>query len=382
MVKLNVHNFMKKIATYVHPERGFLPDPDPLLELPLAYRAWDELNNAMPELLHNNDFRDALNNIPQLDPSGIKNGPELDRSMRQLSMFANAYVNWGEEPVKSIPKNLAIPLWEIAHRSGRPPIASHASIVLSNWRRIDPDGPIVPENLKTLQNFFGGKDEDWFYLATVGVESVGGCAMSKLFSCLDAIKNNKSNIVVTSLNDLASIIHEINLALERMYEHCRADIFYHRVRPFLKGWPDDGIVYEGVNEEPKIFVGGSAAQSSLLQTLDAGLGITHPSDNSGPFLIQMRKYMPPNHSKVISLLELDPILLKYLNKNKSIELKDAYKKCISGLNIFRKKHLEMAIHYISDQEKKGEEGEGTGGTEFITFLTTATKETHLLMEKE
>ena len=60
-----------------------------------------------------------------------------------------------------------------------------------------------------------------------------------------------------------------------MYEHCRADIFYHRVRPFLKGWPDDGIVYEGVNEEPKIFIGGSAAQSSLLQTLDAGLGITH-----------------------------------------------------------------------------------------------------------
>jgi hypothetical protein len=42
----------------------------------------------------------------------------------------------------------------------------------------------------------------------------------------------------------------------------------------------------------------------------------------------------------------------------------------------------MAIHYISDQEKKGEEGEGTGGTEFITFLTTARNETHLLMEKE
>ena len=51
---------MKKFTTYVHPKRGFLPDPDPLLELPLAYRAWDELNNAMPELLHNNNFRDAL----------------------------------------------------------------------------------------------------------------------------------------------------------------------------------------------------------------------------------------------------------------------------------------------------------------------------------
>ena len=94
---------MKNIATYVHPERGFLPYPDPLLELPLAYRAWDDLNNAMPELLLKNDFRDVINNIPLLDTSGIKNGPELDRSMRQLSMFANTYVNWAEEAVKSIP---------------------------------------------------------------------------------------------------------------------------------------------------------------------------------------------------------------------------------------------------------------------------------------
>ena len=92
--------------------------------------------------------------------------------------------------------------------------------------------------------------------------------------------------------------------------------------------------------------------------------------------------MPPNHSKVISLLELDLILPKYLNKNRSIELKDAYEKCVSGLNIFRKKHLEMAIHYISDQAKKGKKGEGTGGTEYITFLTTAKKETYLQMEKE
>ena len=93
MVKLNVNNFRKKITTYFHPEQGFLPDLDPLLELSLAYRAWDELDNAMPELLHNNDFRDVLNNIPLLYPSGIRNGPELDRSMRQLSMFANTYVN-------------------------------------------------------------------------------------------------------------------------------------------------------------------------------------------------------------------------------------------------------------------------------------------------
>ena len=92
MVKLNVNNFMKKNYNLCSSRTG------------IAYRSWDELNNAMPDLLHNNDFRDALNNISLLDPSGIRNGPELDRSMRQFSKFANAYVNWGEEPVKSIPR--------------------------------------------------------------------------------------------------------------------------------------------------------------------------------------------------------------------------------------------------------------------------------------
>jgi hypothetical protein len=103
LVILNVNNFRKNITTYIHPERGFFPDLDPLLELPLAYHAWDKLNNAMPDLFYNNDFRDVLNNIPLLDSYSIRNGPELDRSMRQLSMFANTYVNWAEEPVKSFP---------------------------------------------------------------------------------------------------------------------------------------------------------------------------------------------------------------------------------------------------------------------------------------
>ncbi|MEE2765303.1 MAG: hypothetical protein VX600_02285 [Candidatus Neomarinimicrobiota bacterium] len=367
---------MKISTANIHPERGFLPYPDPLLELPRAYRAWDDLGRTMPELLQNGDFRKALKNLGQLDPAGIQDGPEVDRSMLLLSMFANAYVNWGAEPVDRIPKNLAVPLWEIARRSGRPPISSHASIVLTNWRRIDPDGPIIPENLTTLQNFLGGKDEDWFYLATVGVESAGGTAINTLFSCINAVRQDKPDIVVNTLRSLASIIQDMIFALEQMYEYCSPDIFYHKIRPFLTGWSDGGIIYEGVSNDPKMFIGGSAAQSSLLQALDAGLGIAHPSHHSGPFLIEMRKYMPPGHRSVLSFLESDPVLQNYLKIKKNTELSETYNECVSRLNTFRKNHLEMAIHYIADQEKKGEKGKGTGGTQFVTFLSTARIETH------
>ena len=68
-------------------------------------------------------------------------------------------------------------------------------------------------------------------------------------------------------------------------------------------------------------------------------------------------------------------MFKYIDKSKSIELRDIYKKCVSSLNTFRKKHLEMAIHYISDQAKQGEKTEGTGGTEYVKFLSVVNKET-------
>ena len=42
----------------------------------------------------------------------------------------------------------------------------------------------------------------------------------------------------------------------------------------------------------------------------------------------------------------------------------------------------MAIHYISDQENKIDEGEGTGGTKFITFLNTTKDEYRLKGKNE
>ena len=85
--------------------------------------------------------------------------------------------------------------------------------------------------------------------------------------------------------------------------------------------------------------------------------------------------MPPGHRAVLSTLGSDPVLRNYLKMKNSTELSDTYSECVSRLNIFRKKHLEMAIHYISDQAKQGEKTEGTGGTEYVKFLSVVNKET-------
>lgn len=46
----------------------------------------------------------------------------------------------------------------------------------------------------------------------------------------------------------------------------------------------EGLVYEGVQDEPMEFSGGSAAQSSLLHCFDELLGVKHEA-NSGEFAV-------------------------------------------------------------------------------------------------
>ena len=336
---------------------------------------WDELGAAMPSLLAKGDFRLAVENLPLIHTDKLKDNSEVDRAMLLLSMFANAYISCGPDPARKIPSVLAIPLTEVAARSGRPPISSHASIVLNNWRRINPKGPIELENLRTIQNFLGGQDEDWFFLTTVMIESLGAPAISAILKGLEAAASCDNKIFVDSLKSIGDAVNNCTNVLDRIPEKCDPHIFYSQIRPFLAGWPEEGIIYEGVSDEPKVYIGGSAAQSSLLQSIDAAMGIFHPHSDSGPFLKKMRKYMQPTHRKFIEYLETQLPLKKYVEQNESRELNEALNRCINTLDGFRKKHMQIVVQYIFDQVKDGGNVVGTGGTDYLSFLSRTRTET-------
>ena len=359
----------------VDQERGFLPNPDPFLALHPQFKVWDELGAEMPSLLAKGDFRSAVENLPLINADKFKDNSEVDRAMLLLSMFANAYISCGPDPVKKIPLVLAVPLTEVAEMSGRPPISSHASIVLNNWRRINPKGPIELENIRTIQNFLGGQDEDWFFLTTVMIEYLGAPAISAILKGLEAAASCDNKNFVDSLENIGEAINNCTNVLDRIPEKCDPHIFYSQIRPFLAGWPEEGIIYEGVSDEPKVYIGGSAAQSSLLQSIDAAMGIFHPHSDSGPFLKKMRKYMPPAHRKFIEYLETKLPLKKYVEQNESRELNDALNRCINTLDGFRKKHMQIVVQYIFDQVKDGGNVVGTGGTDYLSFLSRTRTET-------
>jgi hypothetical protein len=169
---------MKKYG--VDPKHGFLPGKDPCTELTNAQcKEWEIIATQLPDLLSAGQCRQILSTMKLIDWRCIgKSRRQRRRAFLLLSAMANAYL-WCEPEniVDIIPKNIAIPLCGVAESLGIQPALVHASIVLANWRRLDPKGPVTTDNITTLIDILGGRDEKWFFLLTVEIEYVGARAL-------------------------------------------------------------------------------------------------------------------------------------------------------------------------------------------------------------
>jgi indoleamine 2,3-dioxygenase len=358
-------------------EQGFLPRPDPLTKLPPAFAVWDVLSANLLVLLMTGRLRTAVAQLPILNTDQLTTNHQLERAMMILSAVGGAFVGYGPEPALRLPPGLAVPWWQIAERLDRPPITAHASLVLHNWRRLDAERPITPDNLALLQPILGGLDESWFFLLTVAIEAAGAAAIPAMLRIQEEITADCPSTVIENLQQVAQIIDEITVLLARMPEQCDPYIFFHRVRPYVSSWPEPGVVYEGVSERPYIFAGGSAAQSSLLQAIDAALGVVHEDEKTRPFLLEMRRYMPPHHRRFVTDLAAGPTLRPFVQAHQQSHptLTDSYNLCLQKLATFRKLHLEISVRYILHQAPDAAAAKGTGGTSFVPFLGQARKET-------
>ena len=361
----------------VDPVRGFLPAEDPLLQLPPEFSELDRLSADLPYLVLTGRVRSTLANFQAPDLDQLSTTAELERAMLIVSALGMAYI-WTEQPeIEVLPANIAVPWATLAKKLGRPPMITHSSVVLNNWRRIDPNDGIHADNLACIQHFMGGMDEQWFFTATAALEAIGAPALIPLNAAKDAAAAGDIVKVTELLTTVSDVFKQVNVALLRIYERCAPYIFYNRLRLFLTGWDQTGIVFEGVSDEPLKMHGGSAAQSSLIQAYDAALGIEHLHPETRPFLTLMREYMPPGHRRFVEDLAKGLSIHNFVQNHKSNapELTDIFNRCIDELDEFRKAHMEVAVRYVLKQGPNGNDGLGTGGTSFVPFLSEARKET-------
>lgn len=375
-------------AYEVHPQRGFLPALDPLDRLPSEFQPWEAAAHALPKLLVSGRVRRFLKRLPPVDAAQLTEDRQTRRAMVILSFLGHAYV-WGEEePVSSIPSCLAVPWHHVAESLGRPPVLSYASYALDNWRRVDPNGAVEPDNIVLLQNFLGGLDEEWFVLIHVAIEAKAGPALAAIVAAERAVAEENPEVVTAELETIAGTLERMHTILLRMPERCDPYIYYHRVRPYLHGWANhpmlpSGIVYEGVTaygETPQMFRGETGAQSSIVPALDAALGIEHAEDLLRRYLQEMRDYMPPKHRAFIEAIEAGPSIRQFVLRYRETfpRLREAYNAAIDGVAQFRATHLEYAHNYIVKQSKGGPHNPrdvGTGGTPLVAYLSKHREET-------
>ena len=360
-------------------ESGFLPNKISTL-LSNEFDDVEHIAKNLPKILANNQIEyEVLNLETEKDISNLSID-ELERAMLLYSYIGHGYIWGGTSIEKVIPKNISKTWYKISQKLDRPPILSYASYALNNWKLQDVNKPFDLENIRILQNFLGGMDEDWFIMIHIAIEHEAKEILNNLkIYYLD--KNEDQSYLENALVS----IKKINQIMNRMPEKCDPFIYYNRVRPYIFGWKNNpatpnGVIYEGVEEyggTPQLFRGETGAQSSIVPALDALLGVTHSNDPLKEYLDEMRLYMPKEHRNLLNDLDQwsDNNRRNSVREDSSVVLSD---KIIKEVHAFRNKHLEYARIYIHEQSLSNQNNSnvvGTGGTPFMKYLDKHLQET-------
>jgi indoleamine 2,3-dioxygenase len=173
------------------------------------------------------------------------------------------------------------------------PTATFAAYCLWNWRLKDSNAAMRPENLSTNVSFTGLSDESWFFSISTAIEWLGAQLLHDTMPFVDRIGQLSLVEVLQCTKILTGYVQQMQAMLLRMREGCDPETFYWKLRPLLAGSVNmessglpHGIIYEQEHDIPhyETFSGGSNAQSSLLQYIDALIGRQNRDSHSGEFM--------------------------------------------------------------------------------------------------
>lgn len=364
----------------VSPTRGFVPELAPARSLPPAWAAFDELADDLPARLAARTLRADVQSLPPLHPdtiAGLDDPRHVERAFLVTTALASAVVHALDGTGDRVPSQVAVPMHAVATRLDRPAIPSWASLGIRNWRLRDgvaPDEAPSGDNAKLLVAFDGGLDEAWFFLATLEVEVAGGRLPGLAHHGVTIADEDDDEALASHLTEVAGEVARATRALDRMYVNCHPDAFTHRVRPWIAGWGDDGVLLEGVDDQRRHHVGATAAQSPLIAVVDELLGIEHPGE-TGDFLREMRGYMPLGARHLLEDVGEASTVRERVDAG-GTRLVAAYTSAVRAVEMFRRQHMRLVHDYVVvPSRQSAEEATGTGGTSVAGFLRESRQDT-------
>lgn len=328
------------------------------------------LSDHISLLMPCNSFSpNLISRIPEYQIPSTLTPSELEFAYLVHTML-NSYLYWyNEQPITTIPKNLARPTILLSKLLDRPPILSLVSIQYHNWVYISKPGIFHPDNLKNCFSFTGTRDEDYFFSVANYIEYLGAPGLRSILELPDYYEHPTE--LCKSLKKINYSLEQMTKALDILFEKVDPALFYHGFRKKLRSF---GIVeFENADSHFENLMGASAVQSPLMKVFDAFIGLNHKSD----YMKQTEKYMKTDHRKILEIIKNRDLteLHKAIHNSNSQSI---FNEIIQNLIKFRSKHIQVSQEFVSKQSNT-RDPTGTGGSPLTQFLSKIQENTKNLL---
>ena len=385
----------------IDPKHGFLPIKEPLLRLPAPYKVLQSLIDEMPLqkvngesglLAQENQFEKAVKQLPNLVAKVRK---EVDAFLlaalfRTYSFISSAYTlapahhlyldtgKYGKAHAV-LPKNIAQAFVAVAEKLDVFPwLDYHYAYALGNYNKINKTAGLEWTNLAMAAKFSGMDDERGFIMLHVDINQYSPDLVKAVFSI--AKEDIATNALTDALTLMADSLNKMNTRRKLMWEASRWK-HYNDFRVFImgiKGNEDifpDGLLYEGVWDEPKAFRGQTGAQDNIIPTADIASGVIHyyPDNQLTHYLMDLRQYRPKCVQaffiELAQLMQKNPLvdrLVKAQNFKGMQQLMRVYEEIYA----FRNGHWQFVQKYIMQNTAYPK---ATGGTPITSWIPNQIK---------
>jgi len=374
---------------------GFLPKKSPLAVLPERYSELQVLIDEMPIKKANGQggllstegaIEDAVKKLKNYKDL-VKNEDDIfinQALFRAYAFLTSAYLlapsHFSFQKTKKygkahriLPSQLSEPFVLVSEKLDVYPfIDYHYAYSLGNYVKIDNSKGYEWENLAMAAKFSGMDDERGFIMLHVDINQHSPQLVG---SILDFIKSKDNSGVNQSLNNCLSSMKSINERRQIMWQASRWK-HYNDFRVFIMGIKGndeifgDGVIYEGISEEPVQYRGQTGAQDNIIPTADIFTGVIdyYPSNDLTKYLLDLRSYRPKCIQNFLSDLKDEMRENRLFNSIKKSENEEGLCLLIQILDeiyYFRNGHWQFVQKYIMANTKYAK---ATGGTPIISWI--------------
>ena len=374
---------------------GFLPKKSPLAVLPERYSELQVLIDEMPiKKANGQDGLLAIEGAIEDAVKKLKNYKDLVKNeddiflnqalFRAYAFLASAYLlapsHFSFQKTKKygkahrvLPSQISEPFALVSKKLDVYPFLDyHYAYSLGNYVKIDDSKGYEWENLAMAAKFSGMDDERGFIMLHVDINQYSPQLVGSILDFINAKDNHGVN---KSLNNCLSSMKNINERRQIMWEASRWK-HYNDFRVFIMGIKGneeifgDGVVYEGVSEEPVQYRGQTGAQDNIIPTADIFTGVIdyYPKNDLTKYLLDLRSYRPKCIQNFLSDIKdemKENRLFNSIKVSKNEEGLCLLIKILDEIYYFRNGHWQFVQKYIMANTKYAK---ATGGTPIISWI--------------